>query len=147
MKSYLLFMFLLTLQLMACTETERQLGEKASVEEVVESLFQSMMEADKSAMTRLLADDLSYGHYSGIIQNKDEFIDDIISGRPIKLTNIRAEDQTIVISENVATVRHVFLSDGVDTVGESTPIRIGNCLVFHHKNGKWKLLVRQAYRL
>lgn len=117
------------------------------VENAVESLFNSMMKADKASLVTLLSDDLSYGHSSGIIQNKAEFVEEIMSGKPVKLTEIKAENQSITISGNVAVVRHIFTAKGINAAGEVNPVRIGNCLVWKKEKGNWKLFVRQAYRL
>ncbi|EKB48244.1 nuclear transport factor 2 family protein [Cecembia lonarensis] len=146
MKTYT-FIFVLLISLFACKAIERETNQLESVEKTVEELFGAMMEADEGSLTLLLSEDLSYGHSSGVIQSKNEFIDEILSGKPIKLTNIRVENQTIDISDNVAIVRHTFLSDGINAEGETVPIRIGNCLVWKKENDMWKLLVRQAFRL
>jgi ketosteroid isomerase-like protein len=121
--------------------------ESKKVEHAVASLFDSMMKADKASLVTLLSDDLSYGHSSGIIQNKAEFVEEIMSGKPVKLTEIKAENQTITVSGNVALVRHIFTAKGINAAGEVNPVRIGNCLVWKKEKGSWKLFVRQAYRL
>lgn len=139
--------FVLLISLFACKAIERETDQFESVEKTVEELFEAMMEADEGSLTLLLSEDLSYGHSSGVIQSKNEFIEEILSGKPIKLTNIRVENQTVDISDNVAIVRHTFLSDGINAEGETVPIRIGNCLVWKKENDMWKLLVRQAFRL
>ncbi|PSL07485.1 nuclear transport factor 2 family protein [Cecembia rubra] len=118
-----------------------------NLESVVEQLFNAMMKADRGVLESLLSDDLSYGHSSGIIQNRSEFIEEIMSGKPIKLTEIKAENQTITVSGNTAVVRHIFTANGKNVAGEVNPIRIGNCLVWKKEKGSWKLFVRQAYRL
>jgi ketosteroid isomerase-like protein len=139
--------YLLIVSLVACTGMETETDQFDNIEESVDALFEAMMDADETSLMLLLSEDLSYGHSSGVIQNKTEFIEEILSGKPIKLTNIRAENQTINISEHVAIVRHNFLSDGINAEGETIPIRIGNCLVWKKENDMWKLLVRQAFRL
>lgn len=122
-------------------------NDSKKLESAVEQLFEAMMKADRLSLMNLLSDDLSYGHSSGIIQNKAEFVEEIISGKPIKLTEIRAEKQTITVSGNSAVVRHIFIANGINASGEVNSIRIGNCLVWKKGKGSWKLFVRQAYRL
>jgi len=139
--------FVLLISLFACKAIERETDQFESVEKTVEELFEAMMEADEGSLNLLLSEDLSYGHSSGVIQSKNEFIEEILSGKPVKLTNIRVENQTVDISDNVAIVRHTFLSNGIIAEGETIPIRIGNCLVWKKENDMWKLLVRQAFRL
>lgn len=122
-------------------------AEFKKVESTVQRLFDSMMKTDNASLLTLLSDDLSYGHSSGIIQNKAEFVEEIMSGKPVKLTEIKAENQTITVSGNVAVVRHIFTAKGINAAGEANTVRIGNCLVWKKEKGAWKLFVRQAYRL
>ncbi|MBN1277706.1 MAG: nuclear transport factor 2 family protein, partial [Deltaproteobacteria bacterium] len=92
------------------------------------------------------SDKLVYGHSAGRVQNKAEFIEEVVSLQPNDYLTIDLSDQTITISGNTAVVRHIYsfdyTSDGVP--GSSS---IGNVLIWQEQEGKWKLLARQAYRL
>jgi hypothetical protein len=50
------------------------------------------------------------------------------------------------ISGKNAVVRHLFITKGSND-GKMTDVRIGVLMVFQKKNGHWKLLARQAYKL
>ena len=117
------------------------------VEKAVAEFTKAVVEADKANFENLLSKDLVYGHSNGAVQNKQEFIEEIISLTPFDYHSAKVNDQTIKISGNAAVVRHIYAARAKNRAGDIGDIRIGNMLVWV-KNGKdWKLLSRQAYRL
>jgi ketosteroid isomerase-like protein len=106
-----------------------------------------MMTADESILKSITADELVYGHSSGKVQNKSEFIAEILSGQPLTYVNIEPLEQTIQMAGDAAVVRHIFTAETKNPEGEPGSLRIGNMLVWKLHNGEWKLLARQAYRL
>ena len=56
-------------------------GDEASVKQNVEALREALLKADKAQLERLSAEQLSYGHSDGRVQNKAEFIDGVMTGR------------------------------------------------------------------
>ena len=123
--------------------------ESLSIEEVQQAVLifnKAMIDPTVELMKGLCAEELTYGHSSGLIQNKAEFIDDIVNG-PFDFISLEAPEQTIHISGNTAIVRHIFLAKGTNA-GEPVDVRIGNMQVYQKdKDGKLKLLARQAYKL
>lgn len=116
------------------------------VQQAVSIFNEAMVNPTVELMDDLCADELTYGHSSGLIQNKAEFIDDIVNG-PFDFLSLEAADQSIHISGNTAIVRHIFLAKGTNA-GEVADVRIGNVQVYQKdKQGKLKLLARQAYKL
>jgi hypothetical protein len=111
----------------------------------VEHLRQLMLKPEKGGLESLAADELSYGHSSGAIKNKVEFVDEFVSGHSI-FTAISLEDQTIKIAGNTAIVRHRLLGD---TFNNKTPGKadIIILMVWKKEEGQWKLLARQAARI
>lgn len=73
----------------------------------VEELRMAMVEANKTSLEQLTADSLSYGHSSGRVENKKEFIENIATGKSDFVT-IDLTEQSISITHNVAVVRHVL---------------------------------------
>jgi len=119
---------------------------KADVEKTVLAFNDAMVNAQKEVLENLCADELTYGHSSGSIQNKEEFIDDLING-PFDFSSLIGEDQTINISGDTAVVRHIFVAEGTRD-GKPADVRIGNMQVYQRQeDGSWKLLARQAYKL
>jgi ketosteroid isomerase-like protein len=120
---------------------------EADVAAAVDQLMKGFMAADKNILQTITADALVYGHSSGKVQNKSEFVAEIISGEPLKYFNIELLDQTIQMSGDAAVVRHIFTAETKNTDGEPGSLRIGVMQVWQLQNGAWKLLARQAYRL
>ncbi|MCX6259139.1 MAG: nuclear transport factor 2 family protein [Bacteroidia bacterium] len=124
----------------------RQPNPGKDVAEAVEIFRKGIVDADKNLLEIITADELVYGHSSGKVQNKAEFIAEIISGQPLDYITIVLTDQTIKIVGNTAIVRHILSSE---TSSNGTPghLKIGNMLIWQKQHGKWKLLARQAYKL
>ena len=69
----------------------------------VEQLRLAMIDGDKTMLESLSAEALSYGHSGGAVENKDEFVDKIVSGKSDFVT-IKLDNQTIKLSGDVAIV-------------------------------------------
>jgi len=118
----------------------------ADVEKAVKALNDAIVNPEKSALEKLCSDKLTYGHSSGLVQNKDEFIDDLING-PFDFSSVTAPDQTIYLSGTTAIVRNIFFAQATKE-GEPLDIKIGNIQVYEmSNNGQWQLLARQAFKL
>lgn len=121
------------------------LSDKDDIQAAIEHLNDAIINPTESSLGELAADGLTYGHSSGKVQDKAEFIDDLING-DYHFTSINISGQTIHISGDVAVVRQVFDSEAKN-VDEPVHIHIGNVLVFQKINEEWKFLARQAFKL
>jgi hypothetical protein len=115
------------------------------IESSVERLNKAMITPDKSALDMLTAEELSYGHSTGVVQNKSEFIKDILSG-PVKFSQIDNADQRITATDNTATVRNICSIKGTRD-GAPLDLKIGILMIWVKKGDGWKLLARQGYKL
>lgn len=122
-----------------------QSPEEKEVADVVESLRKAMIAGDKTALENLAANELSYGHSSGKVEDKAAFVDQFVQGTTV-FKSINLSDQTIRIAGNVAIVRHRLTGD---TNNSNVPgkVDIIILLIWQKQNGKWKLLARQAARI
>ncbi len=136
--SFLLFMALIP-------SVSAQSTDEREVAVAVESLRKAMVDADKSALENIAAEELSYGHSNGLIQDKAAFVEAIASGKN-DFKTIQLSEQTLKIAGNTAVVRHKF---NAEVVNNGTPgtANIGVLLIWQKQNGKWKLLARQAVKL
>ena len=116
----------------------------AKIEKTVTELYKAMVDKDKAILQDLTMDKLTYGHSSGTIENKAEYVDGVLNGA-FQFTEITPMGQTISIADKVGVVRHIFLAKGTNN-GKPADVRIG-CLLIFKKEGRWKLLARQAYKL
>lgn len=116
------------------------------ITKVVTDFNNAMVNADSVQLEKLTSDALTYGHSSGLVQNKSEFIDDVIHG-PFDFSKIDNPEQSIHLLDDTAIIRHVFEAKATND-GNQVDIRIGNIQVYKkNQNGIWKLLARQAYKL
>ena len=122
-----------------------QSGDEAAVAQAVEAYRKAMLAADRSQFEAISADQLSYGHSSGRVETKSQFIDGATSGRSV-WNFINLTDQTIQIVGNDAIVRNLFTGENTSQ-GKTNAIKIGILMVWQKQDGRWKLLARQAYKI
>ena len=120
-------------------------ADEKQVAEAVETFKKALISADKNLLTSITADELSYGHSSGKVEDKAAFINGVLTD-PIRFNEINLQEQTIKIAGNTAIVRHIFDSK-VTNNGSPGEIKIRNLLIWQKQNKKWKLLARQAFRM
>ncbi len=136
--SILLCCFLAFTVVKAQTKSEKQ------VAAAVETLKKAMIDGDRSELDAIAAEQLSYGHSSGVVQDKAAFVEAIASGKSDFVT-IDLTNQTIQVSGNTAIVRH-HLSAKTNDSGNPGNVELGIMLVFQKQHGKWLLLGRQAFK-
>jgi len=134
-----LHLFIITLSFMSQPNSQQE------VEVIVERLRKAMIAADRSTLEGLAADSLSYGHSNGNVETKEQFVENIASGRS-DFTTIDLSEQTISISQDTAIVRHLFNATTNDG-GKPGTVKIKVLLVWQNQSGRWKLLARQAVKV
>ena len=120
--------------------------DEKAVAAAVEQLRTAMINAEKTILESLTAEKLSYGHSSGVIDDKRSFVDKIVSGAS-NFASIDLVEQTITISDDVAIVRHVLNGKTNDAGKEPGEVHLRILLVWQKEKGSWRLLARQAVRI
>lgn len=139
-------LFTLVLMALMGLSALAQSKEEAKVAAQVEMLRVAMIDAKKAVLESLAAEELSYGHSGGHIENKAEFVDKIVSGRSDFVT-IAFENQTIKIVGKTAVVRHDLRGTTTDVEGKVSPVNIHVLLVWQKIKGEWKMIARQAVKI
>jgi len=113
---------------------------------VVLEFNRALVAADPESLDRLCSEKLTYGHSNGSVQDKANFIDDLLHG-PFDLHTVDSPEQTITLSGNTAVVRSLFRATATRD-GEPVEIELG-CLQIYERSpvGAWQLLARQAFKL
>lgn len=111
----------------------------------VDTLYEAMVSKDKTTLENLTAEDLTYGHSSGTLENKGQYVAAVMTGS-FEFISITPVDQSIEISGDTAIVRHIFDAKGVNN-GTATDVHIGVMMAWQKQKGNWLLLARQAYKL
>lgn len=141
MKTILLI--IMSLSVLNHTSLAQSQDEK-EVAAAVESLRKAMIDATESSLKDLTSDALSYGHSSGMVEDKAGFIGRLLSGES-DFKTITLSDQTIKITNNVAIVRHRLVAETADNGKPGNP-NLSVLLVWQKDKGKWKLVARQAVK-
>lgn len=146
-KSALIFFVFCGLTMTAQTSknSKEKMADTKNVALAVDELYVAMVNRDQSMLENLTMDEMTYGHSSGTIENKTEFLKEVVEGT-FDYISIEPTEQTIHLSEEMAIVRHIFNVKAVNE-GTAVTIQIGNMMVFKKSKGQWKLLARQAYKL
>ena len=135
--------------LAGCAANAQAPASSASAEQAVavaaEKLRVAMIAPTPTALSALVADDLSYGHSGGRVDTKDSFIGDLVAGKSDFVT-IAITDQSIKVVGNSAIVRHTLTADTNDS-GKPGKVQIKILGVWQQQGGSWKLLARQAVRV
>jgi hypothetical protein len=120
-----------------------QSGKEAAVSAAVEALRKAMIAGDRAGLDKIAAAELSYGHSSGRLENKAEFIEALASGKS-GFSAIELEGQTIKVLDKIALVRHTFHGTRRK---EGDKVKLYNLLIWLQQQDQWKLLARQAAKL
>ena len=120
-------------------------ADEAAVAQASEALRKAIFGMEKTQLEALCADQLSYGHSDGRVQNKAEFIEGVMTRKAV-ITALTFSDHTIAIVGNDAIARHTWTSES-ETDGKLTSTKIGVLQVWQKDAGGWKLLARQAFKV
>ncbi|WP_443938999.1 nuclear transport factor 2 family protein [Pedobacter sp. MW01-1-1] len=119
-------------------------AQQAAVETAVTSLTKLMVTPDSAALDKIILSNLSYGHSSGKIQTKQEFMHSLLSGES-DFVDIKLFDQTVVIQNKTALVRHTLDAKTNDRNVPGT-VKLYILLIWSKEKSGWKLLGRQAVK-
>jgi ketosteroid isomerase-like protein len=137
--SFLFIVTLVSINLFAQSKSEKQ------VTAATEQLRKAMVDADRIVLDNLAAEQLSYGHSGGHIDDKREFVEKIAGGNSDFLS-IDLTEQTVLVSGKTAIVRHILTSKTHDKGKDVADIKLRIILVWQKQAGGWKLLARQAVK-
>lgn len=122
-----------------------QSKQETAVADAVQRLHKAMISADQAELEKLVSGKLSYGHSSGHVDNKREFVEKIVSGRS-DFISIDMEDVSVSTSGKTAVVRHVLHARTNDN-GKPGEVHLRILLVWQKQYGQWILLARQAVKI
>ena len=133
------FMCLFSGYVAASTASDEQ-----DVAKAVDKMTQAMLHKDIATLNALTSDTVTYGHSSGKIQNKQEFVADIETGRS-GFKTLQMLNQKIKMNGDTALVRNHFSAQAVNS-GVEVPTEIENFQIWQKQKGQWLLIGRQAFK-
>lgn len=141
MKKIAVFILLLSAHFVVKAQTT----DEKNVLAAVEKMRLAMISGERKALENIAANDLSYGHSSGKLEDKATFVETIASGKS-DFVEITLSNQTVKVTGNTALVRHQ-LDAKTNDGGKPGEVHLGILLVWQKQGKTWKLLGRQAYKL
>lgn len=108
------------------------------------SLRSALLGKDSVTLSKILADDCSYGHTNGLMQTKAQLIRDVVSGVQ-DYKSIEPTDMVIKIYDNSAVVT---LKSKIKLVYQGNMMDMTmNVIVFWVKKKDWQIVGRQSVKL
>ena len=120
-------------------------AQKSEVGDAVNNLIKLMITPDSLALDKMILSNLSYGHSSGKVQTKQEFMHSLLSGES-DFVDIDITDQTVVVQNKTALVRHTL---SAKTNDKNVPgnVKLYILLIWSKEKSGWELLGRQAVKV
>jgi uncharacterized protein DUF4440 len=81
-------------------------SDEAEVAQSVESLRKAQLEADRAGLAKVTSEHVSYGRSDGRVQNKDEFIQGVVTRKQV-VKSLTFPDLKLSVVGNAAIVRHI----------------------------------------
>ena len=122
-----------------------QTADEIQVTETIETLRKALIDADKAVLEKLLHEDLSYGHSSGLIETKAMLIESLVSNNS-DFKTMDLTEQTVKIVGRNAIVRHKLFAETANK-GVASTAKLYVLMVFIKVKGNWVLLARQAAKI
>ena len=98
------------------------------------------------AVAPLLAEDLSYSHSSGAVDDKTKLLAGITNAN-YKWTSLEYKNPTVKVVGPAAIVRFNFVGEQEFTDGKKTPQNLHILMNWQKQGNEWKLLSRSATKL
>ena len=109
--------------------------------------FRAAQAAGKAdVIAPLLAEDLSYSHSSGAVDDKAKLLAGIANAK-YKWTSLEYKDPTVKVVGPAAIVRFTFVGEQEFTDGKKTPQNLAILMNWQKQGNEWKLLSRSATKL
>jgi hypothetical protein len=120
--------------------------DSVSLKESMSNLDKALMNKDEKTLVQLLNTDVSYGHSNGWVQNKNDIVNDLKSGKLIYNKIENTSVMVVAINSNWATVRTNTNAEG-SINGTAFQLKLHVLQVWMKAKNGWQLLARQSTKL
>jgi Domain of unknown function (DUF4440) len=142
MKKYLFVLLLVFFSAGVFAQSSQEAAVWAQVEALTKAVFETK---DSAALDKMVSADVTYGHSSGVLENKAVMVHNaIISATTYK--NLSFERVSIDVEGNTALIRHNLRAISVEK-GTESPLNLGILQVWKKQNGRWQIWARQAVKI
>ncbi len=120
-------------------------NDTAAVTKAVEAFYNAIRDKNAAGFEPLLMTSLTYGHSSGRMEDKAQFIANVLDPKT-QWQSIYAAKQTLMVSGDTAISRHAMAGENTRG-GKAGTSDMPVMMVWQKHAGAWKLLARQAFKL
>lgn len=120
-------------------------NDNAALTQAVEAFYTAIKNKNAAGFEPLLMNSLSYGHSSGRMEDKAQFITNVLDPKT-QWQSIYAAKQTLMFSGDTAISRHAMAGENTRS-GKPGTSDMPVMMVWQKHSGAWKLLARQAFKL
>lgn len=117
----------------------------AEVKEVERQRVQSLLRNDLTSLERFLADDLTYTHSSGLVDNKEQFLASLRAGAVRYEMMEHEEVQARAYGETIVLTGRSKVK--VKVRGEALNLALRFTLVYARQGGQWRMAAWQSTRV
>ncbi|MGZ5287571.1 MAG: nuclear transport factor 2 family protein [Flavisolibacter sp.] len=139
----LLVVFTIFFSFAAHAQSKESIRILAASREVHMAVFR---DKDSATLAGFFAGQLSYGHSSGKVENRDEAIHGIIHNTSTYESNVMGPVWHCV-SGNTAISRYLYETNEIKKDGTKSPLKIHILMVWSKEKKSWKLIARQAVKI
>ena len=107
--------------------------------------FKAMVQKDIPFLQNVLAENVTYAHSNGLVENKVQHLENVRSGG-ITYQEMKVEESTIRVYKKTAVVNGIIQVKGLYK-GTSFNIRLGFTDVYVKIKRQWKLVAWQSVKL
>src|ERR1700674_3360860 len=87
-----------------------QAADEAAVAQSIETLRKAILEADKAKLDQVAAAQISYGHSDGRVENKEQFINGVVTRKQV-VKSLTFPELKVSVVGNAAIARHIYLGE------------------------------------
>jgi hypothetical protein len=114
-----------------------------AVRQVEDRRIKAMIDDDFATLDAILADDLTYGHSSGLADTKAAYLEALRSGKTKYLTFDRAPSVVRIYGNTAIITGTATLS----LRGQAAPFTLRYTLAYVMREGQWRMVAWQSTRL
>ena len=120
--------------------------DSVSLKDAMKKLDKALLEKDYFALQSVLHNDVSYGHSSGWVENKQDILNDLKSDKLVYVKIENSNVTIVAISKDWASVRTNTNAEGTVS-GTAFQLKLHVLQVWIKTKKGWQLLVRQSTKL
>ena len=140
-----LFATIVLLSLLTPLCSSAQSGPEKAVAKRLEQFRMAMIDANGPALEELTSAKLSYGHSNAVIEDKQAFLNKMISGQSDFVT-MDLTERTVSVGGKTAIVRCRLEGETLDG-GKAGHAKLHVLMIWQKEGADWKLLAPQATKL